>query len=141
MPDIAIVQEFFDRIWNRGDVTGARELFHPYAMTSGFGSDMAYDLEDFITFAQSIQMLVSTPRMDVLNVVTQGDWLSARIRCRALSRMSGAEIDITGQLMIRVLDRRIIEAYNHFDMVGFFVQLGLVPKDAMERVLSGAVAA
>ncbi len=137
MSHLSIVQEFFDTVWRRGDETAAQDFFHPDASATGLGSDMAFDPNDFVTFVQSSLMLISAPRMEIMHVVEDGDWLSLHLRCKALSRLSGAKIDFTGQLMVRVKEGKIAEAYNHFDMVAFFVQMGFVPENVVEKMLAG----
>lgn len=38
---------------------------------------------------------------------------------------------------MRIVDGRIVEAYNHFDFLGLFEQLGLLPAGAFGRCLCG----
>jgi hypothetical protein len=137
MSHAALVESFSKTVWLGGDETAALDYFHPDACATGLGSDMTFDPRDFVTYVQSIRMLISVPTMKVMHVVENDDWIALHVRCHALSRISGAEIDFTGQLMVRVQDGKIAEAYNHFDMVAFFVQMGFVPEDVVEKMLAG----
>jgi hypothetical protein len=49
----------------------------------------------------------------------------------------GRKIAITGSIHARIVGGRILEAYNHFDFLGLFAQLGLLPPDVLGRCLSG----
>jgi hypothetical protein len=40
--------------------------------------------------------------------------------------------------MIRIVDGKLTEAYNHWDFLGMFSQLGLLPQQTFEMALSGA---
>ena len=55
----------------------------------------------------------------------------------ATSRASGDRISITGQAMGRVADGKLYEGYNHWDFLGFWSQLGLLPSDSFEKGMSG----
>ena len=44
---------------------------------------------------------------------------------------------ITGTIHARIADGKILEAYNHFDFLGLFAQLGQLPPDVLGRCLSG----
>jgi len=39
--------------------------------------------------------------------------------------------------MIRIVDGKLTEAYNHWDFLGMFSQLGLIPTETFERALGG----
>ncbi|HSE36697.1 MAG TPA: hypothetical protein VLG74_05285, partial [Blastocatellia bacterium] len=65
------------------------------------------------------------------------DWISAICTLRAKSRESGTPIEITGQVMIRIADGKLTEAYNHWDFLGIFSQLGLLPTQTFEKALGG----
>lgn len=94
-----------------------------------------------MTFAGAILLLIHPPRWEVERVVAQGDWASYLIRGHAVSRSSGNDVTITGQVMLRFQDDLIAEAYNNFDMIGLFTELGVLPDDLLEQALAGTMAA
>ena len=44
---------------------------------------------------------------------------------------------MTGSVLVRMKGGQLAEAYNHWDFMGLYQQLGLLPDDAFERCLSG----
>ena len=39
--------------------------------------------------------------------------------------------------MIRISDGKLLEAYNHWDFIGIFSQLELLPTNTFEKALAG----
>lgn len=50
-------------------------------------------------------------------------------------RTDGRKVAVTGTILARVADGRILEACNHLDFVGLLAQLGLSPPDVPTRCL------
>ena len=44
---------------------------------------------------------------------------------------------MTGSIMIRVVDGKMTEGYNHWDFLGLFGQMGLFPGNSFEQALNG----
>ena len=65
------------------------------------------------------------------------------VRSWSLVRVEGYSVAterraaITGQVMSRLVDGRVAEAYNHFDFISFFEMLGLLPEDTMTLCMTG----
>ncbi len=132
-----LLQEFYDTVWSGGDSHAIRKFFAPGAEASGLVGEMSLDAEDMIAFVDSLSMHVVNIEFELLHVLEDGDWVSSMARATGTSRRSGKPLQMTGQTLVRLEGGLIAEAHNHFDMMGLFVQLGLLPDDVGERLLAG----
>ena len=69
---------------------------------------------------------LKTRRLDVKDVVSQDDMESAFTEVTATHRDTGKPVKFSGQCMIRVQDGKIAEAWNHYDFLNMYQQLGQV---------------
>ncbi|WP_375262127.1 ester cyclase [Palleronia sp.] len=130
------ILHFYETIWTCGDVAAVDDFFAPSAKLGGIAYDMALKPEDFVVFAQSLLMLIEQPRFEILRTVSEEDMVSALIRCTGISARTGKAAAITAQVMMRFENGKIAEAYNHFDMLGLFISLDLMPANVLERMLA-----
>ncbi len=135
--DAEILQSFFDTVWNGGDAAAVRRFFAPDAFATGLVGGMELNAEDMVSFVQALAMHASAIEVHVDHVIAEGPWVSALIRSTATSRRTGRTLTLSGQTLVRFEGELIAEAYNHFDMLGLFMQMGLLPENAMERLLAG----
>lgn len=133
-----ILDQWISRVWLEADFDAVNDLFAPDGEAAGLFADMTVGVADFGPVVEAFLGLVEEPQVHVDRVVEQGDWLSALITLKALSQADGRPVTVTGQMMMRFRDGQVAEAYNHFDYVGFFEQMGMLPKDALVMFLSGA---
>jgi len=136
-----IVRAFFDTVWVRGDAAAGRAFFAPGAEAAGFLTDMALRPEDFAIFVDMVHMHVDDLKVEILNEVAEGDWISVLVRFTGVSTQTGQPMTAAGQTMMEIRDGLILSAYNHFDLIGFFIQIGALPRDIVERALGGDKAA
>ena len=130
------ILKFYQTVWSGGDIDAISDFFAPDARLDGFAHDMALRPEDFVVFTQGLLRLVEQPRFEILRVISEGDEAAALIRCNGLCARTGKPAEITAQIMLRFKDGKVVEAYNHVDMLTLFISLGLMPPDTLERMLA-----
>lgn len=133
-----MLEAFIQRVWIEGDAEAAVGLFDAQGAVKGVVSDMTVGATDFTTVVEAFLGLVEEPRFRIERAVEQGDWLSALVTVEARAPSDQRPIVVTGQIMLRYADGQVAEAYNHFDYVALFQQLGMLPDDALMMLLSGA---
>jgi len=132
-----VMETWFRRVWTEKDSSAIDELFIPDGQAMGLGANVLIGPQGFKQFHSALCGLLSDFVITIDRSLEVGDWLSAICTLRARSRRSGAPIEITGHVMIRIADGKLTEAYNHWDFLGMFSQLGQLPTDTFERALSG----
>src|SRR5262249_4116363 len=103
----------------------------------GLGANVLIGPDGFKQFHSALCGLLSDFVITIDKSMELDDWISAICTVRARSRQSGAEIEITGSLTVRIVEDKITEAYNFWDFLGLFSQLELLPRDSFEKALSG----
>ena len=72
-----------------------------------------------------------------LRAVETGDWLWMLVQVTGISAQDGRDLSFTGQVAMRFEGDKIAEAYNHFDFISFFEQIGALPEETIALCLSG----
>lgn len=132
-----VLADWFRRIWVEGEQDAVDRIFAPQTEAGGLLPGFSLRAEDFKTLVEATLAMIAVERVDMLKTVSAGDWLSAMTVMRCVAHETGQKVDLHGQVMLRFDDGRIAEAYNHYDMIGFFQQMGVLPPDTMEHMLSG----
>lgn len=137
MTNSEILHDFLQRIWLEGDLDFIDTVFAPDAGAEGLLPDMKLTPEDYKTMVMALMNLVTNPEITVIKTLADEDWVAVMTRVRAESQINNALITATGQIIARFDNGKIVEVYNHFDFLGLFQQLGLIPHEAVTLCLSG----
>lgn len=137
MTGVELLREWYDRVWVKADLDAVDEMLDKDAMAQGLMPDLAAQIEDFKIIVPAILRMVRDVSFDIDQSMESGDKAWAQVIFRGKNADDMAPITITGQVMIRSANGKIIEAYNSFDFVGLFEQLGLLPQDTIALCLSG----
>jgi len=132
-----VMETWFRRVWTEEDSAAIDELFVPDGMARGLGANALVGPEGFKQFHSTLCGLLRDFVITIDKSVEEGQWIATVCTLRARSRQSGALIEITGSVMVRIADGKLTEAYNHWDFLGMFGQLGLLPIETFERALGG----
>ncbi|WP_347310053.1 nuclear transport factor 2 family protein [Defluviimonas sp. SAOS-178_SWC] len=137
MTKLDLLKDWYRTVWIDGDLTAIDRYFAPSAGADGLMSDGQVSMEDFRALVPALLALVRDLSIGIDRSVETGDWLWAQITVRAVTAHGVDPIHASGQVMVRVVDGQIAEAYNAFDFITFFEQAGLLPQDAFMLLLSG----
>jgi ketosteroid isomerase-like protein len=132
-----VMETWFRRVWTEEDCTAIDELFIPDGEARGLGANVLIGPDGFKQFHSALCGLLSNFAITIDKSVESGDWLAVVCTLRAKSRRSGDPIEMTGSVVIRIVDGKLTEAYNHWDFLGMFSQLGLLPTETFEKALGG----
>jgi SnoaL-like polyketide cyclase len=132
-----VMKEWFHRVWTEEDTSAIEEMFIPDGEARGLGRNVLIGPRDFKQFHSALRGLLKDFVITIDKSIEQGDWFSAICTLRARSRQSGDPVEITGSVFIRIVDGKLIEAYNHWDFLNMFSQLGLLPSSTFDSALAG----
>jgi ketosteroid isomerase-like protein len=133
----SVMETWFYRVWACQETAAIDELFIPDGEARGLGANVLIGPEGFKQFHSALCGLLTDFAITIDKSIESDDWISAVCTLRARARQTGAEIEMTGSLMVRIEEGKITEAYNHWDFLGLFCQLGLLPQDSFEKGLGG----
>jgi len=136
MKPMELLHEWYERIWVKQDLDAIDELFSPDAEAQGM-MDFGVGSEDMHAMAAAMlaQMEVAEIRFD--REVEMGNWAWASYTAHTVGRADGRKSQIAGQIMARVVEGKIVEAYNQIDYLSMLEQAGYLPQDTLALCLSG----
>jgi len=134
-PD-AVVRSWFEELWNQGNEDAIERLFAANGIAHGLPSPDGQALrgpEAYRPFYRSFREAFPDVRVVVVRTVTEGELVTAHChvtgthRGDSLGKASGKPVDFWGMTMVRVRDGQIVEAWNNFDFLSFYQQIGMLP--------------
>lgn len=133
---LATLETFARRVWWERDETAIDALTAPAIRMHGLGTQPLTGPEEFKLFHRSVCALLTDTDMVVDHSLEADGWIAALCRFTGTTA-SGQDVSVTGSIHARVVDGKVHESYNHFDFIGFFSQVGLLPPDTFQRCMSG----
>jgi len=133
-----ILETWFHRVWTEENAAVIDELFIPDGKARGLGANTLIGPDGYKQFLSALLNLISDCVISIDKTVEEGDWLAAVCTLRAKDRKTGVPVIMSGTTTVRIADGKIIEAYNNWDFMGMFSQLGFLPSATFETALSGA---
>lgn len=133
----AILQEWYDRVWQAGDMGAIDTLMDTRAEAGGLVPGMQIGPDEFKLLVATLAELIEPPNVQIQKTLEQGEWVSAFITFHATPRDGSAPFTCSAMTFARIHDGKITEAYNTMDFILFFESLGLLPADTTALLLSG----
>lgn len=133
----AFLTTWFDRVWTQQDTSAIDEMFVSEGKAHGLGGQPLIGPNEFRLFHSAMLELVDEVHLEVLNVVEDEEWFSYFGVFHATCRRTGKPVSMQGGAMCRMKDGKMTEAYNAWDFLHLFGDLGLAPEDAFERAMAG----
>lgn len=128
------LHRWFEEVWNQGNEAAIDEMLADDVVGHGLidpEGNTVRGKETFKNLHRSFLAAFSDFNVKVEDVITEGDKMAAR--CRITATHTGDDLGITatnqpvefsGMLMVRVKDGQIIEAWNEFDFMKMYSQVG-----------------
>lgn len=136
-PRETLAHRWFEEVWNKGRIEAIDEMLAPGAVVHGIKDKEGNDLrgpEGFKPFFQSFHGAFPDIHVEVEHTVVEGDSVAAYCVVRGTHTSEGLgfaptqkPIMFTGICILAVEGGMIVEAWNGFDFLGFYQQLGVLP--------------
>jgi steroid delta-isomerase-like uncharacterized protein len=135
-PNQTLVHRWFEEVWNKGRAEAIDEMFACEGIAHGLADQSGNEMcgpEGFRPFFESFRNAFPDLEVTVEDTVVEGDKIAARCTVRGTHTGQGLGVDatnrpvtFTGMTIIRVKDGKIVEAWNNFDFMAMFQQMGVV---------------
>lgn len=132
-----VMETWFRRVWAELDVAAIDEMFVSDGEARGLGANVLIGPEGFKTFHAALCSQLSDIKISIDHSIESGNWLSTICTLRAISNTTKEMVEMTGSVEVRIEGGKLREAYNHWDFLGLFTQLGMFPSGSFERSLGG----
>ena len=131
-----VAREWFERVWNRGEEGAIDALLATDARMYGLPTPDGRPLVGpaaFKPFWRRFRDAFPDMRIEIVRTVTEGELVA--IQARVTGTHAGAGLDVPptrnavevwGMGMARIADGRIVEAWNAYDFMTLYMQLGIV---------------
>ena len=132
----ALVQRWFDEVWNKGREEAINEMFAEDGIAHGLSEDVDHPITgpaQFLPFHQTLRGAFPDIQVVVEDMIAEGDKVAAR--CSVGGKHSGdnlgiaashTPVDFTGITIVRIRDGKIVEAWNNFDFMRMNKQVWLL---------------
>ena len=131
-----LVRRWFDEVWNAGRADAIDEMFAAHGLAHGLSGDPESPMrgpESFRTYHAQLRTAFPDIQVTIEDMVAEGDRVAAR--CSVRGKHGGdtlgiaateAPVDFTGITIVRIEDGKIVEAWNNFDFMRMYQQVGLL---------------
>jgi len=136
----AFIRRWFEEVWNKGREEAIDEMFAEDGVAHGLGDEPGQDIRgpsEFKPFFHSFRGAFPDMEVVVEDTISEGDRVAAR--CSVRAKHSGhtlgfaathRPVEFHGISIVRIRDGKIVEAWNNFDFMSMFRQLGALRLDA-----------
>lgn len=130
----ALIRRWFEEVWNKGNEDAIDEMFASEGIAHGLAEEPEKAMRgprDYKPFYRKFRSAFPEIQVVVEDMVAEGDKVAARCRVRGKHQSdslgfaaTGRSTDFTGITIVRINEGKIVEAWNNFDFMSMFKQLG-----------------
>ena len=129
-----LIRRWFEEVWNKGRAEAIDELFAADGVAHGLADAAGGELRgpaDFKIFHQRFRDSFPDFEVVVEDTISEGDRVAARCTVRGRHQgdalgfgATGQQVEFGGICIVRVSQGQIVEAWNNFDFMSMYQQLG-----------------
>lgn len=134
MADNTLLHRWFEEVWNKGREEAIDEMLAEDIIAHGLldeEGNTIVGIAKFKPFFRKFREAFPDIHVTVEDTVSEGNKITGLCRVRATHsgqgigvRPTNKQIDFTGIAIIKIEDGKIIEAWNQFDFMSMYQQLG-----------------
>jgi predicted ester cyclase len=120
-----LLYRWFEEVWNQNQEASIDNLMAPQGLAHGIVADEhPKGPAGFRIFHRQFNDQYENVKIDVIDVISQDDMECALTEVTANHRDTGKKVKFSGLCMVRKEGGKIAEAWNHYDFLGMYQQLG-----------------
>ena len=137
MKKLKVMEKWFDRVWRKEDASTIYKMFPGTRKATGLGKRDIIGPDEFAVFQKALLQHLSKVTITVDKSMEKGNWIFALCTMKARKKGTKEKITMHGSCYAQIKNGRINVAYNNWDFISLFEQLGLLPPDTFATCLSG----
>jgi len=132
----ALARRWFEEVWNKGRAEAIAEMLAPDGVVHGLSDDPANPLrgpEEFLPFHAKFREAFPGINVIVEDTIAEGDKVAVRASVRGKHEghslgfeATGTTAEFDGIAIVRIKDGKFVEAWNNFDFMKMYQQLGAI---------------
>ena len=136
MAEREFMQRWFEEVWNNQNEAAVDEMFAEDGVGHGLAGEPILGPENFKTYHRALVAAFPDLKVQVEDTIVEGDKIA--VRCRVTGSHQGEGIgiaatnqpvDFTGMVIVRIKDGKIAEAWNEFNFMEMYKQVGALTLD------------
>ena len=126
MSTSALLQQWYDEVWNKANKGFIDEMLHKDVIIHGLDPEgTSKGIESFRTFYKNFRESFPAVHVDVKPLVYDEE--TAAGYCTVSARnAAGKDVSFSGLTVARFKDGKLVEGWNNFDFLKMYQQLGHV---------------
>ena len=137
MPRLRNIEIWLNAVWGDGRLDLIEPLFTQRAQAAGIMDGLNLGPKEFLEFVPAFRAHLHKMTISILRSFESEDWVWTLLKIDGIGVANCAPVSATGQLAMRFEGDQVAEAYNSFDAISIFEQLGLLPPETIALCLSG----
>ena len=130
------IEEWFDGLYHQRRSEIIEERFHKNGIAYGIGGKQLKGPNGFRSFYEPFIAAYPKIRIDIEDLVVTGKRVA--VRCKAnIENTSGQNGMLEGMAFVTIDNGQMTEAWNSWDFMTLFTQMGLLPEDAFVKGVQG----
>ncbi|HUB67085.1 MAG TPA: ester cyclase [Candidatus Methylacidiphilales bacterium] len=131
-----LLRRWFEEVWNKGRIEIIDEMLSPDCVAEGILGEDGKPVrgpEGFKPFFKKFRGAFPDIHISILETLSEGNRIAARCRVQGTHTgdhlgipASQKKVDITGMCLGAFKDGMMVEAWNNFDFLSLYQQVGLV---------------
>ena len=132
----ALLRRWFEEVWNKGREEAIDEMFAEDGIAHNLADEGGKPLRGptgFKPFFRNFRAAFPDIEVVVEDTITEGDKVAARCTVRGKHQSDSLgfaatqrPMEITGMTIVRIANGKIVEAWNNFDFMNMYQQLGML---------------
>ena len=124
-PQSALLYKWFTDVWNNDDESSIDKLMTHDSTAKGIlKEEHPKGAEGFKIFFKDFRSQFHDVKIDIEDVIAQDDMEAARTVVNAIHTQTGKKVTFSGLCMVKVANGKIAEAWNNYDFLNLYEQLG-----------------
>jgi steroid delta-isomerase-like uncharacterized protein len=131
-----LIKRWFEEVWNKGRAEAIDEMFGAEGIAHGLSEDENNPVrgpKDFKIFHKTFRDAFPGITVTVEDTISEGDKVAARCSVHGKHEADSfgvaatqAPVAFTGVAIVRIKDGKIVEAWNNFDFMKMYRQIGAI---------------
>lgn len=134
---LEIIRRWYREVWTLGHLDQIDILYRPAPPEECLRAERSvarHELRELITI---LRELVTKTQVTVVQVLQDGDWCAAYVELTGFKAGTHQPVQMNWIAMMRLEGEYIVESYPFTNFISLFEQLGQLPRDTFELLLSG----
>ena len=129
----AFVRRWFQEVWNNKRPEAVDEMMAEDGIGYGLPGGEIRGPGVFKEYQKALLSAFPDVQVEVLDTIVEGDKVAARCRVTGVHQGDGLglaatnqPVDFSGMIMVRLRDGKIVEAWNEFNFMDMYSQVGVL---------------